>query len=71
MVFFISVIIFGVNIVLYLQRAIYFKDFSSLDGSRPNAFYLLSRASGELFLSSLVEHLHPDPSTQSQCFAAQ
>ena len=54
LVLFILVIIFGVNIVLWVQRAHYFRDFSSLDGSRPNPFYMLSRANGELINLWLV-----------------
>ena len=46
-VFFILVIIFGITTVLYVQRAYYFRNFSNLDGSKPNPFYLMSRASGK------------------------
>ena len=40
-------LIIGVNIVLMVQRAYYFKDFAMLDGYTPNVFYMISRACGE------------------------
>ena len=49
LVIFIIFIMFGINIALWVQRAYYFRDFSTLNGSRPNPFYMLSRANGELF----------------------
>ena len=39
-------LIIGVNIVLMVQRAYYFKDFAMLDGYTPNVFYMISRACG-------------------------
>ena len=38
--------IIGINIILMVQRAYYFKDFSSLNGYTPNPFYMISRACG-------------------------
>ena len=56
LVIFIICIIFGINIALWVQRAYYFRDFSTLDGSRPNPSYMLSRANGRslLYLSTLI-----------------
>ena len=45
-------LIIGVNIVLMVQRAYYFKDFAMLNGYTPNVFYMISRACGE-YMSSL------------------
>ena len=39
--------IISVNIILFVHRAYYFKDFSSLSGSQPNGFYMMSRANGK------------------------
>ncbi len=39
-----------INIILFIHRAYYFKDFSMLNGLTPNPFYLLSRACGKLIL---------------------
>ena len=36
-----------VNIVLFVTRAYYFRDFSMLSGARPNPFYMISRANGK------------------------
>ena len=38
--------IIGINIILMVQRAYYFKDFSMLNGYTPNPFYMISRACG-------------------------
>ena len=32
-----------INFILFVTRAVYFKDFANLDGSKPNPFYMLSR----------------------------
>ena len=42
---FISFLIFIIiiNIVLFVQRAVYFRNFTTLSGLTPNPFYLLSR----------------------------
>ena len=42
-------LIIVVNIILFIQRAVYFRNFSMLNGYTPNPFYLLSRACGWLF----------------------
>ena len=46
-----------VNATLFIQRAVYFKDFTTLSGLTPNPFYLLSRACGKsrLLLLDTVE----------------
>ena len=46
-----------VNAILFIQRAVYFKDFTTLSGLTPNPFYLLSRACGKsrLLLLDTVE----------------
>lgn len=36
-----------VNLILFIHRAVYFRDFSMLNGYTPNPFYLLSRACGK------------------------
>ena len=38
-----------VNIVLFVTRAYYFRDFSMLSGARPNPFYMMSRANGTYY----------------------
>ena len=45
-----------INCILFVSRAVYFKDFANLDGSKPNPFYMLSRANGRclLFNSMMV-----------------
>lgn len=45
-----------VNAALWIQRAYYFRNFAWLDGSKPNPFYMLSRANGRtlLFNSTLI-----------------
>ena len=45
--FFLFVIVIGINIALFVHRAYYFRDFANLDGSAPNPFYMLSRANGK------------------------
>ena len=40
-------LIIGVNILLMVQRAYYFKDFAMLNGYTPNVFYMISRACGK------------------------
>ena len=45
-------ILAAVNIILFIHRAYYFKDFSMLNGFTPNPFYLLSRACGKNLLIS-------------------
>ena len=49
--FFLFVIVIGVNVALFVHRAYYFRHFANLDGSAPNPFYMLSRANGK-FVSS-------------------
>ena len=39
-----------VNLVLFIHRAYYFRNFSMLNGFTPNPFYMLSRACGELHI---------------------
>jgi hypothetical protein len=48
--------LFGVNLILFVSRAVYFKDFANGDGTRPNAFYMFSRANGRtlLFNSTMI-----------------
>ena len=48
--------LFGINIILFIARAFYFKDMYNLDGTQPNPFYMLSRANGRtlLFNSTMV-----------------
>ena len=43
-----------INAILFLQRAVYFKDFTTLSGLTPNPFYLLSRACGRALLFNSV-----------------
>ena len=45
-----------VNAALFIQRAYYFRRFAWFDGSKPNPFYMLSRANGRtlLFNSTLI-----------------
>ena len=45
-------LIIGVNIVLMVQRAYYFKDFAMLNGYTPNVFYMISRACGEYMIDT-------------------
>ena len=40
----------SVNIILFVHRAYYFKDFSTLSGAAPNGFYMMSRANGNVKL---------------------
>ena len=37
----------SINIILFVHRAYYFKDFATLTGETPNGFYMMSRANGE------------------------
>merc|ERR1719250_440142 len=48
--------ILSINLILFIHRAYYFRNFSMLSGFTPNPFYLLSRANGKtlLFNSILV-----------------
>ena len=41
-------VIFLINTILFVHRAYYFRNFSMLDGTTPNPFYLLSRACGRV-----------------------
>jgi len=50
-------LIIGVNIVLMVQRAYYFKDFAMLNGYTPNVFYMISRACGRAILFNTVVSL--------------
>lgn len=45
-----------VNVILWISRACYFRNFANLDESRPNPFYMLSRANGRtlLFNSTMI-----------------
>ena len=43
-----------INAILFVQRAVYFKDFTTLSGLTPNPFYLLSRACGRALLFNSV-----------------
>ena len=43
-----------VNLVLFIQRAVYFRDFTTITGLTPNPFYLLSRACGKMKLKMKV-----------------
>ena len=45
--FFLFVIVIGINVALFIHRAYHFRDFANLDGSSPNPFYMLSRANGK------------------------
>jgi len=47
-------LIIVVNIILFIQRAVYFRNFSMLNGYTPNPFYLLSRACGRTLLFNSV-----------------
>jgi len=38
---------FGINLVLFVTRAVYFKGFAWLDGTPGNPFYMISRACGK------------------------
>ena len=44
------------NIILFVMRAYYFRNFSMLSGTTPNPFYMLSRANGRtlLFNSTII-----------------
>ena len=45
-----------INLILWIQRAVYFGGMANLDGTMPNPFYMLSRANGRtlLFNSTLI-----------------
>ena len=43
-----------INAILFLQRAVYFRDFTTLSGLTPNPFYLLSRACGRNHTPNLL-----------------
>ena len=43
------IIILLTNVVLFVTRAYYFRDFSMLNGFKPNPFYMMSRANGAYF----------------------
>ena len=58
LVSFIVVVIFGITIALFIQRAYYFREFSMLSGFTPNPFYMLSRAFGEFSIPSQVMSIH-------------
>jgi len=47
-------VILLINAILFIHRAYYFKDFSMLNGTTPNPFYLLSRACGRVLLFNTV-----------------
>ncbi|XP_040567795.1 NADPH oxidase 5 [Lepeophtheirus salmonis] len=40
----------SINIILFVTRAVYFKDFATLTGAKPNGFYMMSRANGRTLL---------------------
>jgi ferredoxin-NADP reductase len=42
------------NVLLFIQRAYYFKDFANLSGSKPNPFYMISRGFGRILLFNSV-----------------
>ena len=48
--FFLIVFIIAVNVILFVTRAYYFRDFAVLNGFTPNPFYMLSRACGKIIL---------------------
>ena len=52
-ILFLSLILM-VNLVLFIQRAVYFRDFTTITGLTPNPFYLLSRACGKMKLKMKV-----------------
>ena len=45
--FFLIFFVIFINVVLFVTRAYYFRDFAMLNNFRPNVFYMLSRANGE------------------------
>ena len=47
-------VILMINALLFIQRAYYFRDFSSLSGLTPNPFYLVSRACGRVIMFNTV-----------------
>ena len=46
--------ILTMNAILFVQRAVYFRDFTTLSGLTPNPFYLLSRACGRNHTTNLL-----------------
>jgi len=42
--------LFIINIILFISRAVYFKDFKNADETAPNMFYVFSRACGRTLL---------------------
>ena len=38
--------VFGINIILFILRAHYYKDMLMLNGFKPNVFYMISKACG-------------------------
>ena len=46
--------ILTMNAILFVQRAVYFRDFTTLSGLTPNPFYLLSRACGRNHTPNLL-----------------
>jgi len=54
--FIFSLFLVIVNLVLFIARAVYFRNFPMLSGYRPNFFYMLSRANGRtlLFNSTMI-----------------
>jgi hypothetical protein len=52
-IFFLCFIILA-NMILFIQRAVYFRNFTMLSGYTPNPFYLLSRACGRTLLFNSV-----------------
>ena len=41
---------YGVNIILFITRACYFRGMYMLSGFQPNVFYMLSRACGKFLM---------------------
>eukprot|EP00090_Calanus_glacialis_P005272 TRINITY_DN14088_c0_g1_i1.p1 TRINITY_DN14088_c0_g1~~TRINITY_DN14088_c0_g1_i1.p1 ORF type:complete len:1071 (+),score=285.92 TRINITY_DN14088_c0_g1_i1:327-3215(+) len=52
-IFFLCFIILA-NMILFIQRVVYFRNFTMLSGYTPNPFYLLSRACGRTLLFNSV-----------------
>ncbi len=46
--------IFGINIILFITRAVYFRGMYNLDQTQPNPFYMLSRANGRTLLFNSI-----------------
>ncbi len=45
---FVLIFIVLVNVVMFVARAYYFRNFAMLSGYTPNWFYMFSRANGEM-----------------------